>query len=127
MSDQLPRHLLLRELRRRIDPGVHRLGSYERLPSKRGRRVTQEELADAIGVSRVWYAALESNADVRPSTTLLDRLAGVLTISSVERVALFCAAMPELRMMYEQMTASARREEQRTHDPSMQLMALSPA
>jgi hypothetical protein len=95
---RLPRHVLLREFRRRIDPGVHRLGPYERLPLKRGRRVTQEELADAIGISRVWYSVLESsNANIRPSTTLVDRVASVLAISSVERVALFYAAIPELR------------------------------
>ncbi len=95
-AHRLPRHVLLKQFRRRIDPSVRRLGSYERLPVKRGRRVTQEELADAIGVSRVWYSALESNANVRMSTTLLNRLANVLAISSVERVALFYAAIPEL-------------------------------
>ncbi len=96
---QLPRHALLKEFRLRIDPGAKRLGSYERLPVKHGKKVTQEELAEAIGVSRVWYAVLESDADVRPSTALLDRLADVLTVSPSERIELFSAAIPELRSL----------------------------
>lgn len=57
--------------------------------------VTQEELAEAIGVSRVW---LESSATIRSSTALLDRLSRTLTLTPEERAELFRLAIPELRL-----------------------------
>src|ERR1700730_9672178 len=72
-------------------------GPYERQPSRRGKRVTQEETAEAIGVSRVWYAALEQDAAIRTSTRVLRRLADVLTLSAAERARLVQLAIPELK------------------------------
>src|ERR1700738_177882 len=81
--------LLLKLLRRRIDPDVRELGRHRRLPSRLGKRVTQQELAEAIGVSREWYAVLESAATTRTSTALLDRLSDALMVNPDERATLF--------------------------------------
>lgn len=86
----------LKKLRKRLDPGTEKLGAYKRLSQKRGRAVSQEELAEAIGVSRGWYALLESGANVQPSVTLLNRLANALDASHDERCTLFHLAIPAL-------------------------------
>jgi DNA-binding XRE family transcriptional regulator len=86
----------LRRCRNRIPYEAHSLGRHVRPPVRWGRRVTQEEVAEAIGVSRVWYSLLESGQRISVSTRLLDRLAGVLSLSVESRLALFCLAVPEL-------------------------------
>ena len=86
----------LKFLRTRIDPQVRDLGPRRRLPSRVGKRVTQEELAEAIGVSREWYAVLESPAAPRASPSLLERLSDALMLSSEERGTLFQLALPEI-------------------------------
>jgi DNA-binding XRE family transcriptional regulator len=91
----------LKELRQRIRPDACELGAHVRLPSRRGKPVTQEELAEAIGVSRAWYAMLESGATVRVSTRLLDRLSRALMLTIHERAVLFCLAIPELQQLAE--------------------------
>jgi DNA-binding XRE family transcriptional regulator len=88
---------LLRELRLRVDPHARMLGAHERPNTRRGRRVSQEELAEAIGVSRCWYGLLESGAPAQPSVSLLNRLASALNASDNERVTLFSLAIPGLR------------------------------
>ncbi len=92
--------LLLKFLRQRVDPDVRHLGLHARLPSRIGKRVTQEEVAEAIGVSRTWYAALESAATIRTSTGLLDRLADALMVTPDERARLFYLALPEVRRVH---------------------------
>jgi len=87
---------LLRHFRVRIDPNEKALGPQPRLPYRRGKTVTQEELAEYIGVSRYWYSMLESERPVRVSIFLLDRLARVLMLSAGERAMLFTLALPEL-------------------------------
>jgi DNA-binding XRE family transcriptional regulator len=87
----------LKQRRSGIQPTVRVLGSHQRHSSRCGRRVTQEELAEAIGVSRTWYALLECGAAIRPSARLLDRLASSLMLSPHERNRLFCLAVPEFR------------------------------
>jgi len=52
----------LKEHRGLISRGATALGPHPRLPARHGKGVTQEEIAEAIGVSRVWYAMLESGA-----------------------------------------------------------------
>lgn len=88
--------LFLKFLRKRVDPDAHHLGPHPRLPSRVGKRVTQEELAEAIGVCREWYAVLESAETIRTSTGLLDRLADVLMATPEERARLFRLAVPEI-------------------------------
>lgn len=72
------------------------LGSWERLPVRRGRPVTQEEIAEAAGVSRNWYRRLESGEAVRASVKLLDRLARVFGFTPEERIKLFRLGVPEI-------------------------------
>lgn len=87
---------LLKHFRVRIDPKESALGPYTRPPSRRGKPVTQEELAEYIGVSRHWYGMLESERPCRVSIFLLDRLAAILMLSARERATLFALALPEL-------------------------------
>jgi len=94
----VPLKTFLKHHRLRIDPQAPALGPYTRLPMRRGRRVTQQELAESIGISRVWYATLESGSAVRTSSVLLDRLAAALMVSPHERAVLFDLALPELRL-----------------------------
>ena len=72
------------------------LGPWERLPMRRGRPVTQEEIAEAAGVSRNWYRRLESGDEVRASIKLLDRLASVFGFGSEERRTFFLLGIPEM-------------------------------
>lgn len=87
---------LLKALRLRLDPHTFVLGGYERLSRRRGRRVSQEEIAEAVGVSRVWYSLLESGAPVQPSVALLDRLANALNATPRERAMLFVTGIREI-------------------------------
>jgi DNA-binding XRE family transcriptional regulator len=91
----------LRQFRLRIDPAEGALGPYARRGWRRGRPVTQEELAECVGVSRAWYGLLESERPVRASIFLLDRLATALMLSPQERVNLFALALPELKTSLE--------------------------
>jgi transcriptional regulator with XRE-family HTH domain len=86
----------LKSLRGRIDPDARELGPYVRPPGRRGKLVTQNELAEAIGVSREWYAELESTVPPRTSVSLIERLADALMVSTEERARLFQLAVPEL-------------------------------
>lgn len=91
---------ILRHFRLRIDPREKALGPQVRLPSRCGKPVTQEELAECIGVSRAWYCMLESEKPARASIFLLDRLASILMLSARERAVLFALALPELDFGY---------------------------
>jgi transcriptional regulator with XRE-family HTH domain len=90
--------LFLKFLRKRVDPDVRELGPHARLPSRIGKRVTQEELAEAIGVGREWYAVLESARTTRTSTSLLDRLAHALMATPEERARLFHLAVGRVQL-----------------------------
>jgi DNA-binding XRE family transcriptional regulator len=79
-----------------IPPETRALGPWERLPVRCGRRVTQEEIAEAAGVSRNWYRRLESGDPIRASSKLLDRLARVFAFTPEERTRLFLLAIPEI-------------------------------
>jgi len=86
----------LKMLRRRIPPETANLGTWKRLPIRRGRRVTQEEIAEAVGVSRNWYRRLESGEQARASVKLLGRLANAVGFTPEERITLFVLAIPEM-------------------------------
>lgn len=83
----------LRFHRKRIPPGVTTLGAYRRLPKRIGKPVTQEEMAEALGVTRTWYALLECSFAQQPSLRLLKRIAAALTLDNVERAHLFALAL----------------------------------
>jgi transcriptional regulator with XRE-family HTH domain len=63
-----------------------------------GKAVTQEEVAEAVGISRQWYAMLEGDRSGRVSAAVLARIADVLMMDPGERAALFRLAVPELRL-----------------------------
>jgi DNA-binding XRE family transcriptional regulator len=92
----------LKGLRGRVDPASSTLGEHERLRTRRGKAVSQEELAEAVGVSRCWYAMLERGVPVQPSIAMLSRLARALDATCDERKTLFQLAIPELRGLFEQ-------------------------
>jgi transcriptional regulator with XRE-family HTH domain len=87
----------LRERRLRIDPETRALGFAERPWKRIGRRVAQEEIAEAAGLSRQWYSGLERGTVDRTSTALLDRIATALMLDEQDRGTLFRLAVPELR------------------------------
>jgi len=93
--DWLSAGAFLKEQRRQIPRDSASLGRYVRLPARRGKAVTQEELAEIIGVSRVWYAMLESGAALNTSPRVLARLADALDLSADDRKMLFKLALPE--------------------------------
>jgi transcriptional regulator with XRE-family HTH domain len=86
----------VKRCRARIHPESRSLGPYLRFPTRVGKAVTQEEIAEAAGISRPWYGMLESGRQVRASPTLLSRVADTLMLDAVERAAFFQLAVPEL-------------------------------
>jgi transcriptional regulator with XRE-family HTH domain len=69
------------------------------LPSTSRRRVTglrREEVAELVGVSSDWYRWFESGRPIRVSVPFLERLSRALRLKPVERLALFCLALPEI-------------------------------
>lgn len=85
----------LSDKRRHADPNAGHVGTYVRQQNRIGRPFTQEEIAEALDVSRQWYAALEMGASIRPSPALLERIAAVFALRDDERVTLFRLAIPE--------------------------------
>jgi len=69
------------------------------LPAFGRRRVQglrREEVALLAGMSVTWYTQLESGAPITVSPALLQRLAGVLRLSELERAFLFSLAIDEM-------------------------------
>ena len=85
----------LKSLRSRIQPESSTLGPHLRLAKCVGRPVSQEELAEHVGISRNWYSMLESGATTRTSLTLLTRLAAALMATPCERGLLLNLAIRE--------------------------------
>jgi DNA-binding XRE family transcriptional regulator len=79
-----------------VDLNVEFLGSKARHPRRVGKRVTQEEVAEAVGITREWYAALERGRGTRVSPVVLSRIADTLSMTDEERRILFTLAVPEL-------------------------------
>jgi transcriptional regulator with XRE-family HTH domain len=79
----------------RLAPESRFLGKHPRLPIRVGKRVTQEELAEYLEISRGWYARFEAGAPAEFSIRLLSRLADMLLLSAPERAELVRLAMPE--------------------------------
>jgi transcriptional regulator with XRE-family HTH domain len=89
--------MLLRNVRKRIASEQESLGPYTRIPLRVGKPVTQEELAEAVGISREWYGMLESGRSPGASFRLLLQVADVLMLDGEERAELFRLVRPELR------------------------------
>ena len=95
-SDANPLGRYLKERRARLDPAA--LG----LPLARRRTpgLRREEVAQRAHVSPTWYTWLEQGRGGAPSAEVLERLAGALQLSDVEREHLFLLAQnrpPEVR------------------------------
>jgi transcriptional regulator with XRE-family HTH domain len=91
---------LLKHCRARIAAEKASLGPYLRQPPRVGKVVSQEEVAEAAGISRNWYGLMERDGTVRVSAAVLARIADVLMMDEVERAALFRLALPELRSTF---------------------------
>lgn len=89
-------HRFVRERRLRLPHESPFLGDQPRLPSRVGKTVTQEELAEHLGISRQWYARFEAGASAGFSTQLLGRLSDLLLLPARERAELMRLALPNL-------------------------------
>ena len=85
----------LRRRRHAIDQSATRLGPYVRLAIRVGKPVTQEEMAEALDVSRQWCAMLEAGT-AHATTPLLARISDVLSLSPQDRLELFRLGIPDL-------------------------------
>jgi transcriptional regulator with XRE-family HTH domain len=86
----------LRQRRVAVDPAVRRLGPYPRRPERVGRRVTQEEFAEAIGVSREWYSRLENGTMPRTSADLIQKIALAFELDESERLQLIAFGIDDV-------------------------------
>src|SRR5271156_3316120 len=75
---------LLKEARRRIPTDTVSLGNTQRISERIGKRVSQEEAAEVIGISRVWYATLETGRP-RASIAVLGRICDALMLNEQQR------------------------------------------
>jgi DNA-binding XRE family transcriptional regulator len=85
----------LRRYRLGVPVKTRALGDFVRLPNRIGKIVTQEEFAEAIGVSRCWYGFLEVGR-VRPSIGLMERLCDALMLDESQRIELVDLVFPVL-------------------------------
>jgi transcriptional regulator with XRE-family HTH domain len=85
----------LLERRQGVKSDAQRVGPYARRDNRVGRPFTQEEVAEALDVSRQWYAALEMGSSIRPSTALVERIATLYALDADERVTLLRLAIRE--------------------------------
>jgi DNA-binding XRE family transcriptional regulator len=83
----------LKDRRRQLSAMTPAIGPHPRPKCRIGRTVTQEEVAEAIGVSRVWYALIEAGrGDVSPR--LLGRIADALMLGRDDRLELLRLVYP---------------------------------
>ncbi len=78
----------LRNHRRELPAHSASIGALPRHRDRVGHAITQEEMAEAIGVSRVWYAMIESGA-AQASPRLLHRIAVTLGFGPDESSAFY--------------------------------------
>lgn len=100
MSEPLtPENLLgtyLKDRRAKLDPGAFGFSSRRR----RTPGLRREEVAQRANISSTWYAWLEQGRGGAPSADVLDRIAGALLLTDVEREHLFLLGLghpPEVR------------------------------
>jgi transcriptional regulator with XRE-family HTH domain len=87
---------ILRRCRARLSAERASLGPYMRLAKRIGKAITQEEVAETVGISREWYTRMERDCPVRVSARVLSRIADALMMEPTERSAFFRLAVPEL-------------------------------
>lgn len=86
----------LKQFRARISSDARALGPFLRSPHRIGKPVSQEEIAEAAGISRQWYVLLESTREIRVSPEVLGRIADALMLDPSERSSLVDLVVPEL-------------------------------
>ena len=119
-ADDNPLGIYLKDRRARLDPAAFGLP----LTRRRTPGLRREEVAQRANVSATWYTWLEQGRGGAPSTEVLERIAGALMLTDVEREHLFLLAQnrpPEIR--YPQSEGGVTTRLQRVLDA----MALSPA
>jgi DNA-binding XRE family transcriptional regulator len=103
LEDDNERLLRFSEFLRRCRLGIpvetKSLGNFARLPNRIGKIVSQEEFAEAIGVSRCWYGMLEAGRPVRPSIALMDRICDTLMLDEPKRLQLVELGLPALSQL----------------------------
>lgn len=72
------------------------IGGYTRLVSRIGKHVTQEEIAEALGVSREWYSLIENGDVARLAPELLEHIARLYEMGDQDRATLYELAIPEI-------------------------------
>jgi len=85
----------LRDRRTRLDPAAFGFSGRRRTPGLR-----REEVAHRANISPAWYTWLEQGRGGAPSADVLNRLAGSLMLTDLEREHLFILALgrpPEMR------------------------------
>jgi len=95
-ADAKPLGAYLRDRREKLDPAA--LGFP--LARRRTPGLRREEVAHRAGVSATWYTWLEQGRGGAPSADALDRIAGALMLTEVEREHLYLIALgrpPEIR------------------------------
>lgn len=90
---------ILRGARRAIPVDAASVGKMARHPARVGKPVSQEEIAEAVGVSRVWYALLESGRATRASIRLLERLCEALMLDENQSLRLLQLGIPEISLL----------------------------
>jgi peroxiredoxin/DNA-binding XRE family transcriptional regulator len=85
---------VLRRCRLAIPVETKALGPFTRLSNRVGKAVSQEEFAEAIGISRSWYGFLEIGRPVQPSVELLERICEALMLRERQRLTLFELGLP---------------------------------
>jgi len=98
----------LRERRMKLDPAAFGL------PVKRRRTpgLRREEVAQRAYISPTWYTWLEQGRGGAPSSDVLDRIAGALMLTDVEREHLFLLGLgrpPEVRYQKSEVTPRLQR------------------
>jgi transcriptional regulator with XRE-family HTH domain len=68
----------IKQRRQAIPAEAVLIGEYKRRPQRIGRRVTQEELAEALGITREWYCNLENGKCSEASPELVRKIAVAL-------------------------------------------------
>jgi transcriptional regulator with XRE-family HTH domain len=117
---------LLKQGRCCIPVDTPSLGGMLRLPTRVGRHVTQEELAEAIGVSRVWYTMLETGRPARASVALLERICNTLMLDERQRAAAFELGVPVISSRsLEMRTAAILESSDRIRSTARRLLAVS--
>src|SRR5579859_3866776 len=96
LTNENPLGTYLRERRTKLDPEAFGFSSERR----RTAGLRREEVAQRANISPTWYTWLEQGRGGAPSADVLDRIAGALMLTDVEREHLFLLGLgrpPEAR------------------------------